>query len=233
MWRRRDRQEKHQSVDLPGRDGRIVLGADTASQTIAAVASVFSPDTGAALVAVQPIVAEVLANVGRRGIDRIFGVAAEASGLSPEAVVQRLALSEDGQRLLIRGLEVAWTATYDEKLRVLGRCFAAGAEDGARIDQEVLIVNAVAVMEPAHMRLLGVVVQEHLRTLNGMSNMLADWMVNEPQQFDPALTPELTQVLVAVLESHGLVTLASIGSGNSYEASMLGRLLVARASESV
>jgi hypothetical protein len=207
-----------------------VLGASTASTTIAAMAAVFSPEAGVALIAAQPIVAEVLASVGRRGIERAFGVATDTAGRSPEAIVGNLARSEDGQRLLIRCLDVAWTATYDEKLLILGRCLGVGAEDGAKIDQEVLIVNAVAALEPAHIRLLGILVQEHVRTNGELSDRFDNWMIDEPQKVDAALTPEMTQVLVSILESQGLVRLYSVGV-NSYQATSLGHSLVARLSD--
>jgi hypothetical protein len=57
----------------------------------------------------------------------------------------------------------------------------------------------------------------------------AIWSPDEPQTVDPALTPELVEVLIAALESQGLVMLVVIAYPNGYQASMLGRLLIARA----
>ncbi len=134
--------------DAVRRGAEGVVGA--ASVGLAAA----DPVAGMLAALLQSQIADLLADLARRGISRVFHVTFAETDLSPEQLIHQLAASDDGLRLLARTVEVARTAAHDEKLRALGRCLAAGADDDARIDQELLLVSAVAALESEDMRLL-------------------------------------------------------------------------------
>lgn len=86
---------------------------------------------------------------------------AASAGKTPFTELQaRIASTE--QRVLLAGMALeAGTRTVDnDKLRALGRALAAGAADDALVDPAVLIVLALADLEPPRVQLLRQVAEE-------------------------------------------------------------------------
>lgn len=85
---------------------------------------------------------------------QVLADAATAAGQQPDELAQRLA--EDPKRLQLAGLTLAAaTMTTDQdKLRALARALAAGANDDALVDPEMLAVAALTDMEAPHVKVL-------------------------------------------------------------------------------
>ncbi len=126
--------------------------------------------------------------------------AAQSLDENPDALVQRALANPNQASLLHDALRGAASTLYSEKVAALGRCLANGLEDEAVVDQESLIVRALADLEPIHVRVLGRLEQSSLR-----ENDIHDFMTGglEAEQF--MTTPNLTGPVLAVLERHALV----------------------------
>ena len=117
-------------------------------------------------------------------------------------------------------ISAATRTAYDAKVRALGRALACGlADDQARIDEEQLIIAAIADMEAPHVSLLhllvtrtpsrdasgivGAVYEAPTFTLPGTPDSRA-WRADYIASVRPTLGPVLP-ALLGTLERHGLV----------------------------
>lgn len=93
--------------------------------------------------------------------ESVLQEAADLAGTDPDGFV---GLLSDPERLQLAGMAVAAGAqtVLDDKIQALGRALATGvlAEDQAVIDDQRLIVAALASMEAPHVRILRVIAEE-------------------------------------------------------------------------
>ena len=107
-----DESRKQEIIELLA---RTVAGGAFATAVVA-----FPP--AAALAGFVLPTAEYLTELGTR---RVTATAVHASGLTERELLQRLAASEDGLRLLAVTMEAARTAIHEEKVRALGLALAS------------------------------------------------------------------------------------------------------------
>lgn len=201
----------------------MTLAAEASIAGTAAVAEVQYPGAGVFIATAVPLVTSAMDHA----LATIFRTATSSSGLTLAEITARLAQVESGVRLISIALETARVAPHDERMRILGRAMAIGAQDQTLIDRELIIVAAAAQIEPDHLRLLRA--GEKVGARQSGKNA-GNWDVSTVQEVDSALTPELAQILVGGLLGAGAV---GIRSGyletDVYVNTELGRLLVERA----
>lgn len=187
-----------------------------------------NPALGVAFMASQPLL-----DLAAQSLTRVSDVAVEESGLTAGELAGRLSSSDEAIRLLARTIQVAGTGGQDERLRVLGRCLANAATDGARIDEDLLLVAAIGAIEPPHLRLLSVLAQAHRREIGDgkLGGAVQQWSKDDPQTVDSSLSPLVVLTVVGLLIAHGLVAALSGYGSLTYEVTPLGHLLLERARE--
>jgi hypothetical protein len=133
---------------------------------VAASAATVDPGLGITLAILPPVLDEGIKKwqaSQARATARALDVAADASGLEPKAVVDRL--TADPARLLLLGeaINAAARSSYDERICALGRALATGAlaVDGAKVDEERLWVEILADIEAPHLRMLEYLMRDH------------------------------------------------------------------------
>jgi hypothetical protein len=119
----------------------------------------------ASLGAASSPVVEELSYFARTALQRRFDraeravhVATDSSGLSVEQLLQA-ALSDDKKlELASRALTAAALSSTNARIDALARAFASGvlAQDVARVDEQAILIDALAGLEPAHVRLMSV-----------------------------------------------------------------------------
>jgi hypothetical protein len=209
---------------------QVRLSSELVASGIAAVAMFVSPEAAALAVAGQPAVAAAIESMARLGLRRVSAVATNESGLTAQQLVDELTKSDDGVRLLIRTLDVAQTAADDVKLRALGRCLAAAVADDARIDEEMLLVGAIAVLEMPHFRMLSVLSQARRPHPEDKSSEEVDtWRISDLPMVDDALTPDVAESLIGHLVAQGIVSTRTGYAELEYAVTSPGRRLLLRA----
>jgi hypothetical protein len=219
-----------------GRELLRLVAASFASGVPAAV-SVYDPVAGAVLALAQP----AMTVVAEYGINRVSGVAAAESGLTGRQIAERLQGSEEGLTLLVRAFNAAQTAVLEEKLQALGRCLAAGVEEHAVIDEEVLLVGVITALETYHLRVLKVMANDRTIPATGDPNsiVLVDraspeqvnyWSVRDFAAVDPDLPPYVVESLIGPMLAQSVITSETATSGGlgSYVITRLGRRLLER-----
>lgn len=138
---------------------------------------------------------------GRREANavRVVAKAADQTGTEPGHLLAIALADPDLSRLLNAALQAAAGTLDQEKVDALARCLANGVEDMARVDQEALVVRALADLDPVHVRVLaraegGAMKQRDVhRFLCGKIDV---------REFIDAA--DLSGPVLAVLERHGL-----------------------------
>lgn len=185
------------------------------------------PVAGAIMAGLHPLVMAV----GDHGIDRMMITAESESGLTGQQIAERLAGTEAGVSLLVRGVEAARRAVTEEKLQALGRCLGAGAESGI-IDVEILMIDVIDSLESVHIRVLRVL-NNNRPFDTDPSQMTSDWALSDIVSADPQLTSEVVELLIGKLVGQGVAvsgvpTYEALGKGGAYRITNLGRQLLGR-----
>lgn len=126
---------------------------------------------GAALAPLlEPMAAQVWAELGAAGHRRAGQALAAAvdAGIPRDELFERINASERAQLLAGYALSAATRTAWEDKVRTLGRSLAAGllATDDAKIDNEQLIIAAIADIEGPHLSLLDLLVSYEPITRN-------------------------------------------------------------------
>lgn len=179
-----------------------------------------------ASVALEPVVARVWSEVsadGRRRAAETLAHASDAARMSPEQFADRIDASEQSKLLAGIALSAATRTAYAPKIRALGRALANGlADDCARIDEEQLIMGALADMEAPHVSLLELLVAKQpewggaIDTWKATKSEGRDQFGREPRRWTqrqmtsarPSLAPVLPGLL-GTLQRHGLAVVES------------------------
>ncbi|MEU9827946.1 hypothetical protein [Micromonospora chersina] len=99
---------------------------------------------------------------GMRHIEQLVLAVTEATGLSPEEF-EVWAKSTDGRLMLsTSAIQAAYNTTSERKVWALAAVLAENLEDDAQLDLGILIVGALADLEPAHVRVLHAVLEASL-----------------------------------------------------------------------
>lgn len=168
-----------------------------------------------AAVALEPLVEGVWAEIQAEGRRRALAVveqAAETAQVSSVEFVERMNAGEHTRLLSASAMSAATRTVYGPKIRALGRVLAAGLEnDCARIDDEQLLMAALADMEAPHAILLELLVKyrpqqglgQPVRAEPSEPDRIGHWTTDRIAHVRPALKPVLPGLL-GTLQRHGL-----------------------------
>jgi hypothetical protein len=178
------------------------------------------PDAAFVATSLQPGVEAVLLRAAERfrrrwsrNAGETLDEAAAASGKSPDELLLEAADDDRKHELLARGLGLAEDTALRQKRRALGRAIAAGLEsDGARIDDELMFIRAVADLDTPHIQLLTYMAntQPGIGEDSG-TPFMAGWSAATLSARLPGLSGGLP-ALLSTLQTHSLVR-AEQGSG--------------------
>lgn len=88
-------------------------------------------------------------------VGRLVEQASDACGQDPEVMLSDAAANEGTAQLLLDAMAAASETLLEWKVDALGKALAGGlAHDSARVDEERLVVRALADLEPPHVRAL-------------------------------------------------------------------------------
>lgn len=230
----------NEDAQSDGKAGRE-LAIQTSVAVLTAGAGLLGPDIGAVATAASPALAALFSRVlhplGEHRIRHAAEViedAADAAGGPVEQLIEKALADERREELFARTLTIGQDTALREKRRALGRALAAGiAGDDAKIDEELLFIRAVADIDTPHIRLLAMLANE--RILPGVESgsvFFGAWSLATMAARDPGLG-EAIPVLLATLESHGLVSTVQSStpwqaSRAGYEVTDVGRVLLDR-----
>jgi len=137
-------------------DSAALAAQSIAAAAVAAVQTV-SPGWGIAAGAAQPAVALAIAHWQRlqaRRTTRTLGAAADAAGLTPDQVVEKLIATDEGLALLANALAAANRTGLDLKVEALGRSLGSLVSDPALMDPESLWIHILSDIEAPHVRVM-------------------------------------------------------------------------------
>lgn len=139
---------------------------------------------------------------GRRERNAVHVVAqaAEYVDTSADELLETALRDPDLSRLLHGALQTAAATLDEEKVEALARCLANGVDDVARVDEEALVVRALADLEPAHVRVLAKL-QRSSMGKDGVHRFLSGDI--DARTFLTAA--DLSGPVLSLLERHGLV----------------------------
>ncbi|MGH3482130.1 MAG: hypothetical protein ACRDPQ_02730 [Nocardioidaceae bacterium] len=154
--------------------------------------------------AVAPGMTEVARRVGgefARHRDRsaagVVDAAATDMGVNAEGIDAKIQSTPGGLELAGEAVWAGWQTLNEQKVRALGRALANGLrDDGARIDQERLIIAALADLEAPHIKLLDYMARQGSE---GFFFTIDHWAHGSRQSRSAIV------VLMAALHRHGLV----------------------------
>jgi hypothetical protein len=139
-----------------------------------------------------------------RRISELIGHIADAAGVDPEDVFERLESTNDNEAvsLLDLAVDTARHTSNRQKLRMLGRVASAAiAGDDARIQRSTVLVSTLVQLEPPHIRVL--VALNERTNIHGPAAQSVKDLAEKLTDDDPALIG----VLAAQLASHGAAIL--------------------------
>jgi hypothetical protein len=156
--------------------------------------------------------------VGR--VVRFVQTAESESGHSIGDLIQGAVEHEPTRDLLLRAVDAASRSLDQRKIELLARLYVATEEDPARVDEAVLLVDALRQIESMHLRVVRILARPGPRLLpptdqeklerqrvaasSGDATPGGVWPVEEILSQDPGLRPGFS-VLIARLVSLGLV----------------------------
>jgi hypothetical protein len=166
--------------------------------------------------------------------------AAASAEMSADDVLELVDGNDRLNELAARALAAAAAATTDAKIRALGRALASGvlAADEATVDAEMLVVDALARLEAAHVRVLDLVSATCQPQRNGVMYRSADlaWTPDLIRAKYPQIGDALEPVLATLTSLHAI---RDVGVGSqgwtpdrpTYSGTTFGRVLLTRLRE--
>jgi hypothetical protein len=215
--------------DLEADSGESVQRA-AAAGTAAVIGLAIGGPVGAVLGSVsgpllEPVMARVWDEVRADGRDRartIMQTAADSLGDDAVDFENRLTANEQARLLGATALDAGMRTAWPPKVLALGKALAAGlSDDGARLDDEQLIISALADLEAPHARVLGLLVtRKWTRTFDSSMrnsrlvvvglpererppNRYPEWASNQIGEALPNLAA-IVPALLGTLHRHGL-----------------------------
>jgi hypothetical protein len=159
---------------------------------------------------------------GRRG-DVLAEAASRSSGLDQEAVVERLLESDELQPLTARVIDAASQTNSTEILTLLGGMLGASVSDRPRrIDEDLMLVDGMRGLEPAHLRLL-----EQFERSADPSNPDVAWGTERiAESIGESLTAAGRQAAIGGLLGRGLIQRIAGFDGGGYMITEFGSALL-------
>ncbi len=141
-----------------------------AAGTAALIGMAVGGPVGAVLGSVSsPLLEPVMARVweefrtdGHQRARTVLQTAADSLGDDAVGFENRLTASEQARLLGATALDAGVRTAWPPKVLALGKALAAGLSDGARLDEEQLIINALADLEAPHARVLELLITKKL-----------------------------------------------------------------------
>lgn len=143
--------------DLPGQVGFGPAGKGLITAAGAFLAAAYPPAAvplAASFAAIQDL-GEKLNKIQQERTQELIASAAAASGLTPDDVVHQLVGRTDFILLTAEALDASRKSLLDAKCRALGKSLGTILKDDALIDRETVWVRVLSVVEPSHLRVLG------------------------------------------------------------------------------
>jgi hypothetical protein len=151
----------------------------------------------------------------RHRLQRFADEAETMSGTRLEELLREATSDPRVLEMLARSVEAAARSLDDDKIDLLARIFVSGMRDSAKVDEAIILVEALRPLEAPHLRLLTVLAkpgphlvpgratEERPRTPENMAR-IATWRVEDILREDPGLSGAF-DALVARLHALGLV----------------------------
>lgn len=187
------------------------VGAEMAAQGVLALALGAAP-AHAFLTALAPLVARALdasarelAGVRLRRVGSMLSAATDAAG-SDETLAAAIAGSEEAQELAFDTAEAASRSRVPEAVIAMGRALANGLlSDGTKLEQSRLVIEALASLEPPHVRVLVEVYEvSGVGGLAYLEGNLEEWREELPRLF-------------AALQREGLIELRDVKAERTWD----------------
>ncbi len=143
-------------------------------------------------------------------VARFAETAAREAGCTIDELLADAAAYPEKLELLVQTAEAASRALADEKVDLLARIIAQGIRDNAKVDETLIIADAVRTLEMPHLRLLALLAQRPKVTPDGIVPCRWDMteVVKELPDFGAALNG-----VAAKLESLALSHLTVVDPG--------------------
>ncbi|WP_157744729.1 hypothetical protein [Micromonospora viridifaciens] len=220
-------------VAADGENGRVIetdkteLALRATTAIAAGLAGAVDPSLGLLAAGAKEIVDPALAGLGekirqahRRRLGRLWQAGCDESGLEPETLGERLARDEPALLLTAEAVEASIRTAVPEKIGALGRVLANAVHDTAKVDEELLVVRALAQIEAPHISLLALLADEPpLKVVQGHEARVLGWTPDQIASRLPGHSEVLDPLLVT-LQSSGLIEAA--GSDTTWDGSRLG-----------
>src|SRR6266567_528387 len=151
----------------------------------------------------------------RERIQRFAGEAEKTSGTGMDQLLVEATADPRALEMLARSVEAAARSLDDEKIDLLARIFVSGVRDSAKVNEAVILIEALRQLEVPHLRLLTVLsnpgphlvpgraTEDRPRTPANMARIPA-WRVEDILTEDPGLRGAF-DALVARLYALGFV----------------------------
>ncbi|KRC90089.1 hypothetical protein ASE25_11410 [Terrabacter sp. Root85] len=132
----------------------------------------------------------------------VVQIASDQSGVDLELFVQEV-LNNPSQRALFKNaVQAGANAGDEEKIRALATCLANGFDDGTKADYELLIVKALASLDPVHVRVLATA---HANPSGDVTVRKVTRLLFGTKTRDEDLSPDVSRPVLSVLEREGLI----------------------------
>lgn len=138
----------------------------------------------------------------RRGVEDLLDSAADELGLEVHTLLDQALAREATAELLHQAFTAAAETINEQKVDALARALANGLrDDAAHVDQETLIIRALADLDPVHVKLLAVIARERRE--------LEPWIKHET-----GLTDEVFPPVAGVLQRNSLIDIDTDYAGH-------------------
>ncbi|MFK0042046.1 hypothetical protein ACIQTW_19605 [Paenarthrobacter sp. NPDC090517] len=211
-------QHLDQAIEpLPQQLGLGPVGKGISAAAGAAISAAFPPIAipVAGMVEALHTFGGKLQEVQEKRVDGLMVSAAIEAGISPDDVVHRLMEREDLILLTAEAVDAARRTLLAGKAETLGRSLGAILSDDALLDLESIWIRIVSVVEPPHIRVLGLLV-DHAGTTGSGSKLWGTGTVLTVIEIGHELgVGEAALPLVLDLEKTGLVTVEPVISSKT------------------
>jgi hypothetical protein len=193
-------------------DDWVEPAAEGAAGAVAAIIGALLPSDAApaAQAMAQPLLHRAFSSLGtgylrlsRRNSERVLEHAVEAGSDALDELVDRVLDDPQQIQLVGQALAAGAATAYEDKLRALGIALAAGLEPGVLIHPHVLVVAAIADLEPPHVQVLQLLAGDLAQADLPLSRR-GSWTISTLARRHPELRQVLGPVIATLLR-HGLV----------------------------
>lgn len=206
----------------PDESKEEALAAEAITAMVAASVSALEPHLGVAIAGCAPYIAEGLAHLFTRALQRqgqVVSWASQRAGMHPNNLLRNLLSDPRGEQMLRHALGAARNATLDAKIKVIAKSLAVGAlaTDDALVDTEILFLRTMEELEVPHVRALKILASPEASLAAGHSGHPQDktpvsFSYTHLKELLPRLETALDPIL-ATLEMHGLIARIATGGG--------------------